>query len=614
MFTRVLSILLLVFAILTGLLVVHALDRVRRSNMLVAERLESVLEKLDSTAATPVQTQAADASEAVKAGTPPANLAFFDPQAQFGGRMVSAQGADTANLNWILTNEAGCASLNALCNASLAERNYANSAEFQSMLAEKWEISSDHLTYHITLREGVKWQDFTDPVSKRQFRSVPVTANDFKATVDVIRDPKVNAAQLRVYFQDLDTVEVLDDRNFIVRWKRPYYGSLAQTLGLVPFPRHFYDYDGKFDAAQFNVDHRRHSMIVGCGPYRFVRWERDRYVRLEQSSSYFGNRLGIRPPIKNLLFEIIKHSNTRFQALESGQIDRMGLSPDQWVNRTSGKAFTSGAIGKYRYPGASYFYIGYNLKNPLFGDRRTRQALTMLIDRKAILEKIYHNLGSVVAGPFVPGSPYCDKTIQPWPFDPARAKTLLAQAGWRDADGDGILEKDKRKFIFTILQVADHPIQQKMLPMIKESLAAAGIEMKIQQIEWPVYIRKLEQRDYEVCTLGWTVPDDPDPYQVWHSSQASLPGSSNHIGFANAKADKLIEALRVTFNLKERMRIASEFMRIIHEEQPYTFLIAPDALLALSGRYRNVKIFPSGLPESILWTPRAQQLALPGNF
>jgi peptide/nickel transport system substrate-binding protein len=168
------------------------------------------------------------------------------------------------------------------------------------------------------------------------------------------------------------------------------------------------------------------------------------------------------------------------------------------------------------------------------------------------------------------------------------------------------------KFEFTILQVANNPIQQKMLPIIKEDFAKAGINMKIQTLEWSVLLQRLTEKNFDVCVLGWTLPYESDPYQVWHSSQADKKHSSNHIGFKNKKADQLIEEIRRTFDVKKRIELCREFHRILHDEQPYTFLFAPYSLLAQSKRYKNVHKFPLGIPTEIMWTPKSEQLKVPG--
>ena len=148
--------------------------------------------------------------------------------------------------------------------------------------------------------------------------------------------------------------------------------------------------------------------------------------------------------------------------------------------------------------------------------------------------------------------------------------------------------------------------------MIKETMAQAGIRMQILPVEWSVMLQRIDRRNFEACTLGWTISLDPDMFQLFHSSLAEKEGSGNLVGYQNKEVDRLIEQLRRTFDEAERVKICRQIGAIFHEDQPYTFLFTPSSLLALSGRYRNARIFPGGLAEDILWTPRAEQRKVPG--
>lgn len=599
---------LLVAVIFFGILIVNALDRLHQSNRLL-------LSKLDQLGRQPVVMAGVPAAP-LQAGNIPAgavgNRMFFDPQAQPGGRLIQAIQADTQNLNDLINNDQFAAVVQGIINSTLATRNYAKPEIFEPLMAESWTVSPDRLTYTIRLRKGILWHDFTDPVTGKEWKNREVTADDFKFYLDVIRNPDVNCAPLRVYYQDIAEMKVINPYEFVVRWQKPYFGSQAMTLSMRPLPRHLYNPDGKFDGKRFNDDHLRNRIAIGCGPYKLLRWEKDVRVIFTRFDNYFGNALGIRPPLAELAFELIKHPNTRYQALLAGQLDQLGLLPEQWIHRTEAPEFKD-KYDKFTYPAQAYSFIGYNLRNPLFADRRVRQALTMLVDRERILREIYLGLGRIITGPFFPDSIYSDPALKPWPYDVERAKKLLAEAGWRDTDGDGILDKDGRKFTFAILQVSGHPIQQKMLPLIKESMALAGIDLKIQPLEWSVCLQRLEQRKFEAFTLGWTMPLDPDPYQVWHSSHMDQTNSSNNIGYKNPEVDKLIDQLRETFDLKERATICHRIARILHEDQPYTFLINPSSLVAISKRYRNVRVFPAvGIADELLWTPKNEQRSVPG--
>ncbi len=596
-YTNIILTLLFAAIVVMGIAVVNSNDRM----YFASQKVLTEMEKLKNIP----QTAVVRVAEKRTAQIPAANAEYFAADAPQGGKLVRPISADTANLNVIINNDAYASEFYALCNSALAERNYGKPEEFQPMLAESWRISEDKQSYLIKLRPGIFWQSYIDPDTAEEVAPVPLTTADFKFFTDVVRNKDVNASVLRVYYQDLDRIEIIDDLTMIVRWKTPKYGNLSSTLTMMPLPKHFYcDRDGRFDGKKFNNDHKRNRMIVGCGAYRFVRWDKNARLVFERNENYWGKDYGIMPPLKTLVFEFIQHPNTRYQALLANRIDQASLTPDQWSVKSNSDEFKKASLRKYHYLSSSYFYIGYNLKNPLFQDKRVRQALTMLVDRDRIIRDIYRKEAETVIGPFAPNSAYYDKSIKPWPYDIERAAKQLAECGWRDIDNDGILEKDGRKFVFSILAVASHPIQEKMLPLIKESMAKAGIDMKIQTVEWSVYVQRLQTRDFEVCTLGWTSPIDPEPYQIWHSSQADIEGSSNHISFKNKKADELIEKLQYTFDMSERIRIAREFQRLIHDEQPYTFLFVPYALNAVSERYRNFRQFPQGAPSDIWYLPQ----------
>lgn len=525
-----------------------------------------------------------------------ANRKHFVPGAAVRGTLRESIVSDPPSLNPLISNEATASGIYSLCMASLAERDWEHpDGEFLPVMAESWEISPDHLAYRIRLRKGIMWNDYRDPVTGEKVPAKEVTAEDFRFFLDVVRDPDVNCESLRVYYKDLESIEVVNKYEFVVRWKENLYGSLGLTLGMSPLPKHyFHSYPGPFDGKRFNDDHKRNAFIVGCGPYRFERWEKNRRIVLRRNENYFGIAHGAAPAVETRVFEVIKLPATRFQELAAGKLDMLNLTADQWLTKKDHRIFTSGAVTRWKYPALAYSYIGYNQKRELFRDRRVRQALTMLVDRERIIRDILNDLALPAKGPFLPASRYSDPNLKPWPYDPARAKKLLAEAGWRDTDGDGILDRDGKKFSFTIMQVAGHSTQARMFPMIKESFAAAGIDMNIQSLEWSVYLERLNDRDYDACSLGWQMSFDPDPYQVWHSEGIKGKGS-NHICYSNPELDKLLEKLRRTFDMAERIRISRRIEAIIHEDQPYTFLYSPYSLVALQAAYGNVRLFPGGL-------------------
>ena len=601
--------------IFLGVMLINAVDRARDTNREVLKKIAQLEETI---ASKPSQTVVLSAkkteSKVIEKFSTIGNRQYFDSEAQPDGRLIQAVSADTGNMNYLINSEATLATFYGLCSSTPATRDLKDPDKFVPLMAESWTISPDKLTYTVTLKKGILWHDFTDPVTGKKWKDVEVTAHDFKFYLDVIRNPDTNCAPLRVYFKDIESMEVLSKYKFKVVWKNRYFRSKTFTLAMNPLPRHLYHaYKGPFDGKRFNDDHKRNRLIIGCGPYKFLRWDKNRQIVFVRNEKYFGKKYGIMPPIKYRVYKTIKHPNTRFQAILADRLDMLELTPEQWIKRTDVKQFKKkGKLRKLKFLGRAYSYIGYNQSNDLFKDRRVRIALTHLVNREKILRDIYHNLAVITTGPMFINSPGYDKSIKPYKYDVAKAKKLLAEAGWKDTDEDGILDKDGKKFSFTFMQIASSTAMQKILPLIKESFAQAGIEMKIQAFEWTVYIQKLEEKKYDVCMLRWVGAYEFDPYQIWHSSEADKMKTSNHIRFKNKEADRLIEAIRRTFDDKKRNALCREFHRLMHKEQPYTFMFINYELLALNKRYKNVNVFPLGLDTELMWTPSKLQKKVSG--
>lgn len=585
------------------------------------DRLIFTLEKLEKQVAAIEVSRAnsiGPAQPAIYAEYNPGNFAnarYFDPEAQEGGRLIMALSASPENLNPIICNDADLSGIVSLCGAALANRNCEDPTIFEPELAESWQESDDHRTYRIRLKQGILWHDFTDPESGEAFRNVEVTAEDFKFFIDVVKNQDVNCAPLRGLYAGLDKVEIINDYEFVVHWSEPFFRTRELTLSLSPLPRHLYwNYSGPFDAAKFNDDFKRNEMIVGCGPYKLHSYKRNQRLVLERFDNYIGCRYGARPSLKYIVFDVVSHPNTRFQMLLAKELDELGLTPEQWTQRTNIPEFgEDGFLNKSQQSRMAYFYIGWNMRRAPFDDIKVRNAMTMLVNRRKIINDVFMGLAEEISGPFYINSPYYNSSIKPLPFDVEKAKSLLAEAGWHDSDGDGILDKDGRAFDFVLLYPADQPTYERFLTIVKEDMAKAGINMRLQSFEWSVFVQKIEEREFDAYTMGWQLAYESDPYQLWHSSQAEIPSGSNYVGFKNQEADQLIAAIRGEFNTAKRIELCNRFHQLIHEFQPYTFLAAPYQLTAAARRYRNMRQFPvdNTTPKLIRWTPRADQLKVP---
>ena len=394
-------------------------------------------------------------------------------------------------------------------------------------------------------------------------------------------NPKVDSPQLRAYYQEIRDVKAIDDLTVEFTYAKPYFLALEFCGGMPIVPKHI------FDKGDFNTNPAGRDPI-GTGPYKFVRWTTGRDIVVDKNPDYWGEK----PKINKIVFKIITDSTVSFQILKREELDVSGLTPIQWERQTNSPSFNEN-YDKLSYFTPNYSYIGWNSKRPYFADKQVRTALTHLVNRELILDKILYNLGAIVTNPFYINSPEYDKSIDPYPYDPQKAEELLKEADWIDHDGDGIRDKDGVKFAFEFLIPGGSETGEKIATILKEELDNMGIQMDIRKTEWAVFTTRLNERNFDAVTLAWSMGVESDPYQIWSSTQAEK--GSNFIGFKNEQADKLIEEARTEFDRDKRQELYRKFAKIIHEEQPYTFLFCRKSTVAVNKRFENVVVYPLGI-------------------
>ena len=451
-------------------------------------------------------------------------------------------------------------------------------------LAESWDVSHNGLVITFHLRKGVKWHD-----------GFPFTADDVLFTYRVTIDPKTPTPYAED-FKKVKKAEVLDPYTFRVTYDRPFAPALPSWSNSI-LPKHLLE--GK-DITKSPL--ARHP--VGTGPYRFKEWVTGQKILLVSNHDYFEGR----PYIDGYLMRIIPDMATMFLELRAGGIDRMGLTPLQYTRQTENNLFRKN-YNKYRYLSFSYTYMGYNLKNPMFADKRVRQAISYLINKEEIIDGVLLGLGKVATGPYKPGTWAYNANVRTYTYNLQKANELLAAAGWKDSNGDGILDRDGRPFVFEIITNQGNEVRAKCAEIIQRKLAEAGIEVKIRVIEWAAFVNDfINKRKFDVTILGWTIPMDPDMYDVWHSSKTA-PEELNFISYHNEEVDKLLEKGRSTFDQKERKKCYDRIQEILAEEQPYTFLYVPDALPIINARFRGVEVAPLGIGYNFIkwYVPKEEQ-------
>jgi peptide/nickel transport system substrate-binding protein len=495
-----------------------------------------------------------------------------------GDWLIIHLSAEPPTLNPVTATDASASEVNDYIYESLLKRDE-RTLELVPVLAESWDVADDHLSYTFRLRKNIHWHD-----------GHPFSARDIAYSFERINDPEVDAAHHRNYYQDIERLEVIDPYTVRFHYRMPYFLALEFCGGIPIVPAHLFQ-----GPAAFN-QHPIGRQPIGTGPYRLLRWDTGKEIVLVRNEQYWGKK----PDLSRVVFKIVTDSTVALQVLKQGGLDLMGLRPIQYMRQTGNKRFTA-QFTKLKYYMPSYSYIGWNMRKPLFQDRQVRRAMTLLTNREMILRQLLFGLGTVVSGTFYVNGPAYDRTIEPYPFDPPAAVSLLRTLGWSDHDGDGTLDREGTPFAFEFLVSAGSKTGEQIATVLQEDLKAVGIRMTIRKLEWAVFLQRVQEHAFDACTLGWSLGWESDPYQLWHSSQ--IDKGSNFVGFHHAEADGLIEVARREFDAQRRYAFYHRFHRILHEEQPYTFLFTIEALVAVNRRFQNVQVHPMGLAPREWWVP-----------
>lgn len=452
-------------------------------------------------------------------------------------------------------------------------------------LARDWKVSEDGKTITFFLRKGVKWHD------GKEF-----TAWDVLFGLKTITDPRTPTAYSGD-FLEVEKAEVLDNYTFRVKYKEPFAPALSTWGNLVVLPRHLLE--GK-DITQSPL--RRAP--IGTGPYRFVDWKPGERIILEANPQYFEGR----PYIDKVIWKVVPDPSTMFMELKAGNIDWMNLSPLQYARQTSEPSFSK-VYNKYKYLPFAYTYLGFNLRHPFFKDKKVRQAISYAIDREEIIKVVLFGQGTVAHGPYKPGTWYYNPHVKKYPYDLNKAKRLLEEAGWRDTNGDGILDKDGVPFRFTVLVNWGNLSRFKTAELIQWRLRKIGIDMKIRVLEWATFVNQyIDKRNFEAVILGWSTGVDPDQFDIWHSSKTG-PKELNFVSYKNPEVDRILVEARRTFHLEKRRKLYFKFQEILAEEQPYCFLYVPYALPVIHSRFKGIEPAPAGITYNFIrwWVPKKLQ-------
>lgn len=406
------------------------------------------------------------------------------------------------------------------------------------------------------LREGVRFHD-----------GHPLTAEDVKFTYEAIMDPK-NLSPRLSDFEPVRSVEVLDPYTVKVTYKRLYSPAIS-TWSMGILPKHLLNKEALEKEAKArgltSISIRQSQFNrnpVGSGPFRFVEWKSDQYIRLKRFEDYWEGP----PNYQEYVFRVIPDPLTQEMEFYSGTIDSYNVLPHQAQRLRRDERFQS-------FSGLSfgYTYIGFNLKREIFQDINIRKALAMAIDVDKIIHYVLYGQGQRITGPFPIQTPYYNQEIEPIPYDPEGARRLIEASGYK-RDKDGFYAKDGKRLAFTLITNSGNDIRKAILAIVQDYWRNIGVDVRTDLVEWSVFVQeRIGKRDFDAVILGWMMGVDPDLYQIWHSSQTG-PFQLNFVGYSNPRADDLIVKIRKEYDENKKVPYCHELHEVIAKDQPYIFL------------------------------------------
>lgn len=545
-----------------------------------------------------------------------------------GDWVIKQEMSDAEKLNPTVTNDASAQGIYIYIFEALIDIDR-ETYEIKPIIAKAPPVvSDDHLTYTFDMKENVKFSD-----------GAPLTGEDVIFTVKTIKNPFTDAQALRNYFNDVKSVELVDGNKYKVKitMNKPYFKAVYTIGNTAITPKHILDKDNMNDkftwdalnAAGKSMDPKKYpdmqkyaeflnsqevsrdpKYVVGSGPYILEKWITGQSVTLKRNNDYWNQSEIPNFPAK-LVFKTIQDQNAAIVAAKNKEVDQMFvIQPIDFVENVKDPEKFN--LKKALVTEPVYVFIAWNNKNPLFADKKVRWALAHAIDRQSIIDKIIYGMGTTVTSPIFMKSKYYNTDLPEIQYDPQLAKKMLSEAGWKDTDGDGVLDKvidgKKTDFKFTFIN-NNNPKRKKVMLIVIEQLKELGIQAELQDYEWSVFLDKTKKHQFDACYSAWQLNVTPeDPYQIWHSSQSEGEGS-NFISYVNPESDKLLEQNRNEFDETKRIELLKKWQKIIYDDQPTTFMWSEPSRYLYSDRFRNTRwyAFPDSPLMNEWWTPIGNQ-------
>lgn len=447
-------------------------------------------------------------------------------------------------------------------------------------LAESWEVNdaATEITFH--LRHDVFWHD-----------GEPTTARDVEFTYLRATDPRTvfpNASYFANYVSGDEGVEVVDEYTVKIRL-RPHADYMDPWRTLAILPVHLL---GDVPPEALRGHPYGERCPVGNGPFVFEEHRRDdRWVFAANPG--FPQELGGRPFVDRYVYRSIPEQSTLLNELVTGGLDvYVAPRPDELE-----RLLSATGVHLVQAPSRDFIFVGWNSRRPQLADARVRRAITMATDRQQIVDALLLGYGTVANSTLLPLHwAYDPEQPSALRYDPAGARALLDEAGWKDRDGDGVRDNaDGLRLSISIVYNQGNEARRRIAEIMQVQLREVGIEVRPEVMEWAALIQRISEpdpRDFDGVVMAWVGEFRVDDTGLFHSSQVDGPFA--YSGTRNPELDRLMDTLALIQDHDEARPLWARYERVLQDEQAYTFFYFTDRLMGVRDRVRGLRLDPRG--------------------
>lgn len=491
-----------------------------------------------------------------------------------GGTVVIGGLGDVLSWNPYLADDQSTIDILSLVYPSLAieQPDFGNRApSFAPHLADSWELSADQLELTFHLNRTARWTD-----------GQPVTAGDVVFAWRAQRSPEVAWPSIDAKGSIVE-VTAVDAHTVRFRFDRAYPYQLMDANEGPVIPAHAWSGIPFEDWREVDWSDR----VVGAGPFRKAAHVPQQEIVLERFDGYWKAGL---PLLDRVVWRPSASRVGLITQLLSGGIDvANGLDPGDGARVEAAEG-----IRLVSYPDRGYSQIRWNLRRPLLADREVRRALTMAIDRRAIIDVVYQGFARPAVGPVLSTMWAFNDDLEPPPFDPVGARQVLAEQGWLDRNGDGTLDRNGEDLTFELLTNSENELRQDICLLVEEYLARVGVRARPRFVEWSTLLALETDGAFDAIVSSWIEPTLIDLAPLWRSAKPGEP-TLNTIGYSNPEVDALLDRAAAAADFSELAPIYHEVQAIIVADQPYTFLAETERLVGVSTRVQSA-VFNAASP------------------